>query len=85
MVSPRGGCMPVDAMVSRIDARTRVVTAPTVTFAPGFRTEIDRVGHARRERGVFFMIDAAQSCGVLRFSLHVYNTPRDIERVLELT
>ncbi len=65
MVSPQGGRMPIDAMIRRIDARTRVVTASTVTFAPGFRTEIDRLGHACRERGVFFMVDAAQSCGVL--------------------
>jgi cysteine desulfurase / selenocysteine lyase len=65
MVSPRGERMPIDAMVSRIDARTRVGTASTVTFAPGFRTEIDRGGRACRERGVCFMFDAAQSCGVL--------------------
>jgi cysteine desulfurase / selenocysteine lyase len=65
MVSPRGDRIPIDEMVSRIDARTRVVTASTVTFAPGFRTEIDRLGRACREREVFFMVDAAQSCGVL--------------------
>ena len=65
MVLPRADRMPIDAMISRIDARTRVVTASTVTFAPGFRTEIDRLGRACRERGVFFMVDAAQSCGVL--------------------
>jgi cysteine desulfurase / selenocysteine lyase len=65
MVPPRGDRIPIDAMVRRIDARTRVVTASTVTFAPGFRTEIDRLGLACRERGVFFMVDAAQSCGVL--------------------
>jgi len=65
LVSPRGDRIPIDAMVSRIDARTRVVTASTVTFAPGFRTEVDRLGRACRERGVFFMVDAAQSCGVL--------------------
>jgi cysteine desulfurase / selenocysteine lyase len=65
LVSPRDDCIPIDEMVSQIDARTRVVTASTVTFAPGFRTEIDRLGRACRERGVFFMVDAAQSCGVL--------------------
>ena len=65
LVSPRGDRIPIDEMVARIDARTRVVTASTVTFAPGFRTEVDRLGLACRERGVFFMVDAAQSCGVL--------------------
>jgi cysteine desulfurase / selenocysteine lyase len=65
MMRPHNGHIPLDEMVSAIDARTRVVTASTVTFAPGFRTDIDRLGHACRERGVFFMVDAAQSCGVL--------------------
>jgi cysteine desulfurase / selenocysteine lyase len=65
MVPPRHGHISIDGMVSAIDARTRVVTASTVTFAPGFRTDVDRLGRACRERGVFFMVDAAQSCGVL--------------------
>jgi cysteine desulfurase/selenocysteine lyase len=66
MVAPGDGHIPIDRMIAAIDARTRVVTASTVTFAPGFRTDVDRLGRACRERGVFFMVDAAQSCGVLR-------------------
>jgi selenocysteine lyase/cysteine desulfurase len=123
------GHLPVDEMVQCINDRTRVVTASTVTFAPGFRTDIDRLGRACRERGVFFLVDAAGnpgphlahivavgelgagdhygadderlnklytfliehavrlsvSRGVLRFWLHVYNTVKDVERVLNLT
>ena len=66
MVEPRQGSLPVDEMIERMDARTRAVTASTVTFAPGFRTDIDRLGQACRERGAFFLVDAAQSCGVLQ-------------------
>ncbi len=65
MVGARDGHLPVDEMIQRMNARTRVLTASTVTFAPGFRTDIDRLGRACRERGVFFVVDAAQSCGVL--------------------
>jgi cysteine desulfurase/selenocysteine lyase len=65
IVPPRDGHIPIDEMVNAIDACTRVVTTSTVTFAPGFRTDVDRLGRACRERGVFFMVDAAQSCGVL--------------------
>ncbi len=65
-VSPRDGHLPADEMIERIDARTRAVTASTVTFAPGFRTDIDGLGQACRERGIFFLVDAAQSCGVLQ-------------------
>lgn len=65
-VRSRDGHLPVDDMVQHMDERTRVVTASTVTFAPGFRTDVNRLGQACRERGVFFLVDAAQSCGVLR-------------------
>jgi cysteine desulfurase/selenocysteine lyase len=65
-VAPRQGYLPVDDMIHRMDGRIRAVTASTVTFAPGFRTDIDRLGQACRERVVFFLVDAAQSCGVLQ-------------------
>ncbi|MCZ6873596.1 MAG: aminotransferase class V-fold PLP-dependent enzyme [bacterium] len=65
-VEPSDGHLPVGQMVQQMDGRTRVVTASTVTLAPGFRTDIDRLGRACRERGTFFLVDAAQSCGVLQ-------------------
>jgi selenocysteine lyase/cysteine desulfurase len=65
LVPHRDGHMPVDEMIAAIDAGTRVLTASTVTFSPGFRTDIDRLGRACRERGVLFLVDAAQSAGVV--------------------
>lgn len=65
-VEPRDGHMPVDDMIARMDARTRVVTVSTVTFAPGFRTDVDRLGRACRERGALLLVDAAQSVAVLQ-------------------
>jgi cysteine desulfurase/selenocysteine lyase len=64
-IKPRAGHIPVDEVVARMDARTRVVTVSTVTFAPGFRTDVDTLGRACRERGVLFLVDGAQSVGVL--------------------
>lgn len=63
VVKPRDNHIPVDEMIARMDARTRCATASTVTFAPGFRTDIDALGKACRERGVLFLVDAAQSAG----------------------
>ena len=65
MVNPRGGRIPVDEVASRIDARTRLAAAATVSFAPGFRTEIAALGRVCSERGVLLMVDAAQSAGIL--------------------
>jgi cysteine desulfurase/selenocysteine lyase len=73
MVRPHDGHLPVDDMVQRMDDRTRLVTASTVTFAPGFRTDFERLGLACRERGIFFLVDAAQSCGVLHTDVAAAN------------
>lgn len=64
-VAPRAGHIPVDDMVARMDERTRIATVSTVTFAPGFRTDVEQLGRACRERGVLLLVDGAQSVGVL--------------------
>jgi cysteine desulfurase / selenocysteine lyase len=73
MVKPRDNHIPVDDMIANMDARTRCATASTVTFAPGFRTDIDALGKACRERGVLFLVDAAQSAGKLHTDLKLSN------------
>ena len=65
MVKPRDNHIPVDDVIARMDARTRCATVSTVTFAPGFRTDIDTLGRACREKGVLLLVDAAQSAGKL--------------------
>jgi cysteine desulfurase/selenocysteine lyase len=64
-VAPRDGHIPADEIIARMDRGTRVVTVSTVSFAPGFRTDIDTLGRACRERGAMLLVDAAQSAGVL--------------------
>ena len=64
-VPQRDGHVPVDTMIERIDDRTRVATVSTVTFAPGFRTDVETLGQACRARDVLLLVDAAQSVGVL--------------------
>jgi cysteine desulfurase/selenocysteine lyase len=64
-VAPRDGHIPIDALAARMDGRTRVATVSSVTFAPGFRTDVETLGKLCRERGVLLAVDAAQSVGVL--------------------
>lgn len=58
------GRYPIDDMAAAIDARTRLVTACTHTFTPGFRTDVDRLGNACRQAGAIFLLDGAQSVGI---------------------
>ena len=64
-VAPREGRIPVEDIMACMDSGTRVVTVSTVTFAPGFRTDVDTLGRACRERGVLLLVDAAQSAGII--------------------
>lgn len=64
-VSPRNGGIPTDAIIDQIDANTRMVTASSVTFAPGFRTDMAPIGAICREKDVLFLVDGVQSVGIL--------------------
>src|SRR5689334_12875738 len=64
-IEARAGHIPIDRMIERMDARTRIATVSTVSFAPGFRTDVETLGAACRERDVLLLVDAAQSVGVL--------------------
>ncbi len=73
MVPARNGHIPVDTIIERMDERTRVATVSTVSFAPGFRTDVETLGKACRERDVLFLVDAAQSVGVQHTDVRASN------------
>ena len=64
-VPDRDGAVDVEAIIDRIDDRTRLVTVATVSFAPGFRTDVEALGRVCREKDIFFLVDAVQSVGVV--------------------
>jgi cysteine desulfurase/selenocysteine lyase len=68
-VPSRDGVIDPELVTGAVDDRTRIVTTATVTFAPGFRTDLEEIGRFCRERGVFFLVDAAQSVGILHTDL----------------
>ncbi|WP_419164501.1 aminotransferase class V-fold PLP-dependent enzyme [Candidatus Palauibacter sp.] len=62
-VAPEDGHIPVAAMGAAMDERTRLVTLPSITFAPGFVTEVKAIAAAARKVGALTLVDAAQSIG----------------------
>lgn len=52
-------------LVNAIDERTRMVTVSSVPFTPGLVTDLAPIGAACRERGIFLLVDAVQSVGIL--------------------
>lgn len=63
------GSIDVAGMIDAMDRRTKLATCASVTFAPGHRTDIVRLGEACRARDVFFLIDGVQTAGVLKHDL----------------
>ena len=59
------GHIPVNRMIDAMDERTRCVTVASVSFSPGFRTNMAPLGAACRERGAFFLVDGVQSVGIV--------------------
>ncbi len=59
------GHMPVEAMIAAMDERTRCVSVASVSFSPGFRTDLAPLGAACRAHGAFFLVDGVQSVGIV--------------------
>ncbi len=58
-----------EALIHAIDGRTRLVSVTAVDFATGRRTDLAAIGDACRAHGAFFLVDSAQSSGVLAIDL----------------
>ena len=61
-----------DALVQAIEQRSDVVAVVVswVQFASGYVADLARIGRACRARGVFFIVDGIQGCGVRPLDLH---------------
>ncbi|MEM9683545.1 MAG: aminotransferase class V-fold PLP-dependent enzyme [Pseudomonadota bacterium] len=76
-VPDRDGAIDIDAMIDQIDDRTRLVTVASVTFAPGFRTDVAALGKVCRENGIFLLVDAVQSVGVVATDVEALSRGRN--------
>jgi cysteine desulfurase/selenocysteine lyase len=63
------GEIDASAMIAAIDRRTKLMTCASVTFAPGHRADLRRLGEACRRRDVFLLVDGVQSAGILKHDL----------------
>jgi len=66
-----------DALITALDEPgVKVLAVSWVSFESGARLDLERLGNACRERGVFFVVDAIQGLGAL--TLDVRRTPIDM-------
>jgi len=64
-VAPLDGFLDLDAVMAAVDDNTRVVSVSTVTFSPGFVTDVAALSDACRGSRARVVVDAAQSIGIL--------------------
>lgn len=63
--STNTGEINVPEMISAINAQTKIVSCASVSFAPGHRTDLARLGESCTKNDVLLLIDGVQSAGVL--------------------
>lgn len=69
----RGGRLPLEAFLEKIDGRTRVVSTAYITYGNGVRVDLPRLGAACRERNIRLVVDGVQAAGVLATPLRDLN------------
>jgi len=65
LVPPDRQAIPPADIVAAMDARTRAVAVSTVSFMPGYRTDLAPIAEATRRMDALLVVDATQSAGVL--------------------
>jgi len=56
-------------LIGAIGPRTRLIAVSHVAFATGYRTDVKTLGETCRERGIFLVVDGAQSVGAVDFKV----------------
>jgi len=77
LVRPAAGRFVGEAdLIAAIGKRTRIVSISHVAFATGYRADLRALGDACHARGIFLVVDGAQSVGAVDFN--VSDLPIDI-------
>ena len=70
-----GGRLDMDELAAACDERTRIISVSWVTYAGGFRHDLDELCEFAHQRDALVFLDAIQGLGV--FPLDVQKTPID--------
>ena len=70
----RDGLLDEDALIRALDDKTvKLVAVSWVGFATGYKADLQRIGKACRERGIWFVVDAIQGLGPFTLGVNACN------------
>ncbi|MBR5283568.1 MAG: aminotransferase class V-fold PLP-dependent enzyme [Clostridia bacterium] len=67
MVQAEGYALPVESFEKMIDNRTRMIAVSHVQASTGYTCDLAALGALCKEKGIFLVVDAIQSLGLLPF------------------
>ena len=73
IAAARDGRIDMSDLISLVDEKTRAISVCHVDFASGYRHDLVELGAYCRERGIYFAVDATQTCGVLEIDVGKMN------------
>ena len=56
---------PEEALLNRVDERTRLLTISSIEYASGLRLDLETLGRYCRDHDIYFCVDAIQSLGAV--------------------
>ena len=69
----KDGRVDISELFSLVDKKTRVISVCHVDFGSGYRHDLFELGAFCRERGIYFAVDATQTCGILEIDVEKMN------------
>jgi len=60
----------IDEFKKAIGKKTRVLSLSFVQFFNGYKNDLREIGHICKDRGLYFVVDAIQGCGVEPIEVH---------------
>ncbi len=73
-VPMRDGLLDEDALIRALEDKTvKVVAVSWVGFATGYKADLQRIGKACRERGIYFVVDVIQGLGPFTLDVRACN------------
>lgn len=65
--------IPVENIEKLIDEHTKAFAISSVQFKTGFKCDLEKIGKICKEKGIYFIVDAIQSLGVIEMEVKKYN------------